>query len=131
MRSENMVGALDQQRTQIDVASLGDAELWVAVSGLAASRPQAEIAAHITASLETFLAAERQDIGQRGELADAVDLKQRLRLWILLFHEPFDGAIVLLDLYRHRGDLFEYRTKRLCQTWRQHGHAPLGEAQGG
>ncbi len=41
-RTEDMVGALDQQRSQVDVASLGDAELRVAVPGLAASRPQAE-----------------------------------------------------------------------------------------
>jgi hypothetical protein len=38
-------------------------ELRIAVPGLAASRPQAEIAAHIPASLEAFLAAQRQNIG--------------------------------------------------------------------
>jgi hypothetical protein len=63
MRTKHMVGALDQQRPEVDIASLGDAELRVAVPGLAASRPQAEIAAHIPASLEAFLAAQRQNIG--------------------------------------------------------------------
>ena len=131
MGSENMVSALDQQRTKVDVSSLGDAELWVAVAGLTASRPQAEITAHIAASLEAFLAPQRQDIGQCRELTDAVDLEQRLRLRILRLREPLDGAIVLLDLHRHRSDLFEYGTECLSQTWRQHGHASLGEAQGG
>ena len=55
MGSENMVGALDQQGTQVDVASLGDTELRIAVARLAASRPQAEITAHIATSLEAFL----------------------------------------------------------------------------
>src|ERR1035441_5545765 len=126
-----MVGALDQQRPEVDVASLGDAELRVAVSGLAASRPQAEIAAHIPAAPEAFLAAQRQNVGQCCELADAIDLDQRLRLRILRLRESLDGAVVLLDLHRHRSDLLEHRTERLSQTWRQHGHAPLGETQGG
>ena len=80
MRSENMVGALAQQRTQVDVASLGDAELWVAVAGLAAFRTQAEITTHIATSLEALLAAQRQYVGQRRELSNAVDLEQRLGL---------------------------------------------------
>jgi hypothetical protein len=72
MRSENMVGALDQQRTQVDVSGLGDAELWIAVAGLAAPRPQTEITAHIPASLEAFLAAQRQNIGECRQLAHAI-----------------------------------------------------------
>jgi len=34
-----MVGTIDQQASKIDVASLGDAELWVSFSGLTASWP--------------------------------------------------------------------------------------------
>jgi hypothetical protein len=55
MRSENMVGALDQQGPEVDIASLGDAELRVVVSGFAASRPQAEVTADIPTSLERSL----------------------------------------------------------------------------
>src|ERR1039458_3310941 len=100
-----MVGALDQQSTQVGIASLGDAELRIVVPGLAASRPQAEIAANIPASLEAFLAAQRQNIGQRYQLADAIDLDQSLRLRILRLRESLDGAIVLLDLHRHRSEI--------------------------
>jgi hypothetical protein len=32
MRTEHMIGALDQQRPELDVASLGDAELRVVVA---------------------------------------------------------------------------------------------------
>jgi hypothetical protein len=39
-----MVGTLDQQAAEIDVASLGDAELRVSLAGLAAPWPQAEVA---------------------------------------------------------------------------------------
>ncbi len=85
-----MVGALDQERSEVDVSGLGNAKLRVAVPGLAASRPQAEITAHIATSLEAFLASQSQHKGQRGELADAVDLKQRLRLRIFRLGESLD-----------------------------------------
>jgi hypothetical protein len=78
MRTEHMVGTLDQQSTQVDVASLGDAELRVAIPGLTASWPQTEVAADIATSLEAFLAAQRQNVGQRRELTDAVDLNSEL-----------------------------------------------------
>ena len=54
MRAENMVGALDRQRPEVDIASLGDAELRVVVPGLVASRPQAEVTADIPTSLEAY-----------------------------------------------------------------------------
>ena len=64
---------------KLPVTSLGDSKLRVAITGLAASRPQAEIAADITTSLEALLFAKRQDEGQRCEVADPIDLDQRLR----------------------------------------------------
>src|SRR5260370_8709559 len=129
MRSEDMVGALDQQRPEVDIASLGDAELRVVVPGLAASRPQAEVTADIPTSLEAFLAAQRQNVRQCRELADAIDLDQRLRLWVLRLRESLDGTVVLLDLYRHRSDLLENRAKSLSSPCRHHAHATLVDAQ--
>ena len=73
MWSDDMVGALDQQLSQIPVTGLGDSKLRVAITGLAASRPQAEIAADITTSLEALLFAQRQDEGQRREVANPID----------------------------------------------------------
>src|SRR5713101_3718206 len=67
-----MVGTFDQQAAEIDVASLGDAELWVAIPGLTASWPQTEVAADIATSLEPFLAAQRQDIRQCREMAESL-----------------------------------------------------------
>ena len=131
MRSKNMIGTLDQKRSEVGVSSLSDAQLWVPFARLAASRPQAEVAADIATPLEAFLAAKRQDIGQRRELADAVDLEQRLCFWILRLRESFDGAIVVLDLYRHSSDLFQDWAKRLGPSWRQDRHASLREAQRG
>ena len=131
MRSENMVGALDQQRPEVDIASLGDAELGVSIPGLAAFWPQAEVAADIATSLEAFLVAQRQNVRQGRELPDAVDLDQRLCLWILRLRESLDQPVVVLDLLRHLRDLLEHRTQRLGQTWREHGHASLREAERG
>jgi hypothetical protein len=50
-----MVGALNQETSQIDVAGLRDPELRIAISGLTASWSQTEIATHILTSLEAFL----------------------------------------------------------------------------
>ena len=96
VRPKHMVGALDQQRAQIDVAGLGDAELRIALAGLAATRSQAEITANIATSLEPFLAAQRQHVSQGRELTDAVDLDQRLRLWILGLRQPLDQPVICL-----------------------------------
>jgi hypothetical protein len=65
MRPKDMIGALDQQRPEVDIASLGDAELWVVVPGLPASRPQAEITAHIATSLKAFHRTRRQSLSRR------------------------------------------------------------------
>ena len=55
---DDMVGALDHQLSQVPITCFGDAKLRVAVAGLAASRPQAEITADITTSLEALLVAQ-------------------------------------------------------------------------
>jgi hypothetical protein len=49
-----MVGTLDQQTSEIDVAGLCDAELRVSISGLTASRSQAEVTTYISTSLKAF-----------------------------------------------------------------------------
>ena len=89
--SEDMVGALDEQGSEIDIARLGDAQLRISLAGLAASRSESEIAAHIPTSLETLFAAQRQDIRQRRELPHAIDLDQSLGFRVLGFgrEDPF------------------------------------------
>ena len=62
------------------------------VSGLASTRSQAKIATNIATSPEPLLAAERQHEGQGGEMTNAVDLQQRLRLRILGLAELLDSA---------------------------------------
>ena len=61
-------------------------------------------------------------------MTDAVNLQQRLRLWILGLAELLDLPVVQLDLYCHLRDLLKYRTERLCQSRRHNGQAALGEA---
>ncbi len=109
-----MVGALDQQASEICVAGVSDTELRIMISRLTSTRSQTEIAANIATSSEPLLAAERQYEGQGGEMADSVNLQQRLRLRILGLAELLDLLIVQLDLYCHLRDLLKYRTERLC-----------------
>jgi len=118
VRSEDVVGALDQQTSKVCVAGVGDAKLRIMVSGLTSTRSQAKIATDITTSSEPFLAAEGQYEGQGGEMADTVYLQQRLCLRILGLPELLDLPVVLLDLHCHLRDLLEHRTERLCQPGR-------------
>jgi len=131
VRSEDMVGTLDQQTSEIGVAGMGDAELRIMVSGLTSPRSQAQVTTHIATSSEPFLAAERQYEGQGGEMADAVDLQQSMCLRILGLPELLDLPVVLLDLHSHLRDLLKYRTESLCQSRWHNGQAALGEARCG
>jgi hypothetical protein len=111
--------------------TVGPEKLRVSIPGLAAFWPQAKVAADIATSLEAFLEAQRQNVSQGRELPDAVDLDQRLCLWILRLCESLDQPVIVLDLLRHLSDLLEHRTERPGQTWREHGHASLREAERG
>jgi len=83
VQPQDMVGALDQQTSEVCVAGVSDAELRIMISGLTSPRSQAQVATHIATSSEPFLAAEGQNEGQGGEVADTMNLQQRLRLRIL------------------------------------------------
>jgi hypothetical protein len=90
-------------------------ELRIVISGLTSPWPQAQVTPHIATSSEPFLATEGQYEGQGGEMADTMNLQQRLRLRILGLAELLDLPVVLLDLQRHFRDLLEHRTERLSQ----------------
>src|SRR5277367_7101238 len=105
MPPEDVIGTLHQQAAEVDVASLGNTELRVSLSGLTPFRSQAEIATHIATSLETFFASQSQDIRQRRQLPYSIDLEERLGLRIFLLGQLLDRPVVLLDLHRHIGDL--------------------------
>jgi hypothetical protein len=93
-----MVRTLDQQTSKVRVPGVGDAELRIVISGLTSTRTQAKIATNIATSPEPLLAAQRQHEGQGREVADAMNLQQRLRLRILGLAELLDLPVVLLDL---------------------------------
>ena len=125
MRSEDVVGTLDQQTSEISVAGLGDAELRIPITGLAASRSETEVATNIATLLEAFLAAQGQDERRCRDRTNTMDLQQNLCLWILYLAELLDLTVVLLDLERHLSDLLEHRAKCLSQSRRHHGQASL------
>ena len=131
MWSKNVIGALDQQTSKIGVAGMRDAELRIVISGLTSPRSQAQVATHIATSSEPLLAAECQHEGQGGEVADAVNLQQRLCLRILGLTELLDLPVVLLDLDRYLRDLLEHWAERLGQSRRHNSEAALSEARCG
>jgi hypothetical protein len=53
-RSHDVVGAFNQELAEIAIAGFCDAELRIAVTRLASSRSQAQVAANVAASLKTF-----------------------------------------------------------------------------
>jgi hypothetical protein len=112
MGPKDVVRTLDQQTSEIRVASFGDAELRISFTGLAASWSQAEIAAHITTSLESVLVAQGKDEGESSDLTNALDRQQGMDLGILGLSHLLDLTIVVLDLGRHLRDLLEHRAER-------------------
>ena len=125
MRSEDVVGTLDQQTSEISVPGLGDAELRVPITRLAASRSQTEIATDIATLLKSFLAAESQDERGRGDGTNTMDLQKSLCLWILCLSKLLDLTVVRLDLERHLSDLLEHWAECLGQSGRHHSQASL------
>jgi hypothetical protein len=73
MWSQDVVSALDQQTSQIRVASLGDTELRIAFTGLAAFRSQTKVATDVSTASESTLIPQRQDKRKGGNVADPVD----------------------------------------------------------
>ena len=57
MRSKDMVGALDQQTSEIGVAGVSDAELRIMISRLTSTRSQAQIAPNVATSFEPLFAS--------------------------------------------------------------------------
>ena len=96
MPPQDVIGTLHQKAAEVDVASLGNTELRVSLSGLTPFRSQAEIATHIATSLETFFASQSQDIGQRREMAHSIDLEERLCFAIFRLSQLLDCPVVLL-----------------------------------
>ena len=128
MRSQDVVGTLNQQASQIRVAGLGDTELRIAFSGLAAFWSEAKVAAHISTSIESCLISERQDESKSGDVADSMNRHHGLCLGILGLSQPLDIPIVLLDLQRHLCNLGEDRTESQLQSWRHRSLPSLSEA---
>lgn len=125
MRAEDVVGTLDEQTSEIRVAGLGDAELRVPITGLAASRSQAEVAADIATLLEALLAAQGQDECRSRNRTNTMNLQESLCLRIFCLAELLDLTVVLLDLERHLGILLEHGAECLSQTLSHHGQASL------
>ena len=118
MRSQDMVGALDQQASQIRVTSLGHTELRIAFTGLAAFRSQTKVATDVSIASESTLISQRQDKRKGGDVADPMDGHHGLRLNILGLSESLNILVILLNLESHLRDLSENRTERQLQSWR-------------
>src|ERR1700678_192293 len=123
-----MVGALDQQTSQVRVASLGNTELRIALTGLAAFRSETKVATDVSTASESTLIPERQDKRKRGDVANPMDRHHGLCLNILGLSQPLNILVILLDLESHLRDLSENRTERQLQSWRHRGVPSLREA---
>jgi hypothetical protein len=113
-----MVGTLDQQTSKIRVASLGDAELQIALAGLAAFWSRAKIAPYVSTSTESRLISERQDECERSDMADPMNRHHGLGLGVLGLSQALDLPVIMLDLLSHVRDLDKDWAKRQLQPRR-------------
>ena len=130
MRWKDVVGTLDQETSEVGVAGLGNAQLRIMVSRLAAFRLKAKIATDVATLPEAFLVAKSEYEGKCRDGSNAVNLLQGLCLWVLGLADYPDLTIILFDPQRHLRDLFEHRIQCLCEYWRHHRQAALCEAAG-
>jgi hypothetical protein len=75
-----MMCALHQQKSQIRVPLFADVQLRLTLAGVAPARPQAQIAAHVTAVLEALRIFDRQNIRQCDQCSDSIYLLQQCSL---------------------------------------------------
>jgi hypothetical protein len=129
-RSDDMVGAFNQELAEVAIARLCDSELGVAIPGLTSAWSEAEITTNISASLKTLLIAQGEHEGQCCEMSNAIDLDERLRLRIDSPGKFFNRHIVLLD-YGHVSNLVEQRAECFSQDRREHGQASFGKTERG
>ncbi len=122
-----MIGAFDQKLAKIAIAGLCNAELGVTVPGLTSAWSQAEIATNVAALLEALFIAQGEHEGQSCEMSNAINLDQRLRLWIGSLRKFFNRQVVLLDLHRHVSNLVEHRAECFRQARGKHGQTSLGK----
>ena len=128
MWSQDVVGTLYQQTSKISVASLGDAELRIAFTRLAAFRSETKVATDVSTASESTLIPECQDKRKGGDVADPMDGHHGLCLNILGLSESLNILVILLDLESHLRDLSEDRTERQLQSWRHRCLPSLREA---
>src|SRR6266550_310308 len=80
--TEDVPRGANEQPTQVGVAALGYAQLWIALSALIAPRTQAGVGAHIAHIFKTLWIFDLQNKIERSESSHSRDLLQPKRLRI-------------------------------------------------
>ncbi len=110
--AQDILGGGNEQPTQVGIACLGDAQLGVTISGLIASRDEADGRTDLPASAEAVWVFKRKDESQGGERAHAADPAEQLGLRVALAAKRFNLLVVGLDLMGEGSDGVENR----CQS---------------
>src|SRR6202158_1265580 len=105
--------SLHQQRAQIRVAFLGDSQLWLALSRIAAPRPQPKVTTDVSAFLESVLIRDSEYEGQSDQRPNSTHLLQECRFRIILPGDLLDFAITVFDLLCYRFHFFQQRLQYL------------------
>jgi hypothetical protein len=92
------MSALDEQGPKVWIAFLGDVQLRLTASGVAACRLQTDVAARIATLREAVGIFESQDVGQRHQRAHAMNPGQQRNFRVGSLPEIDDLAVVLADL---------------------------------
>ncbi len=102
--AEDVLGAADEQTSQVGIAGFGDAQLFVERSGLVALGHEPEVGGDIARSFETLWIFDGEYESQCGDGADSRDLAQALGDGVFFFAKSFDGAIELANFLGHDVD---------------------------
>jgi len=95
--AQDVLCSLYQHHAQIGISLSGDMQLRLALTGVPSARLQSYVTGCIAALSKPPWVFQRQDVGQRNQRPDSLDLLEQRHFWIALFGERLDLNVVLSD----------------------------------
>jgi hypothetical protein len=103
--TQDVVSTAHHEPPQHLVAFLGDAFLGVPFPRLIPGRHESQISPYAATLFEAVGVLHGEHEGKRGKRSDPFDLAQELGLWVMLFRDGFQLALIVADALCQRSDL--------------------------
>src|SRR6202007_3094709 len=96
-RTQDVLCSLYQHHAQIRISLPGDMHLWLALPGVSSAWLQSHVAASIAALSKAPWVFQRQDVCQRDQRSNTLDLLEQRHFGIAFLGKVLDLGVVLSD----------------------------------